>query len=301
MARTVTHYIHELRQKLEGMEPVHRALIEKTSVTEPSLKSDLYEDRWRMNLENQLEFAGKYNFKIDWPQWRDHDATQDAKGQSIRATAAKFLVRWREYNRRDVELILEAGTTECLKKRFASIRVDCLRASQHTYLPGDPFVLCDEGDLEPRDLGAGFKVGLQRYELDFQLSSTTGAKLIDHGEQQRLGNIDVIPRGTADKRRFICSTPSPPMRGHWEDAKPLANYEGAQIGDVIQVEMRAELDDSFVENSGEPLEAGNRLRLAEFLAALEGLGRPDEDGFVTLVTQKLRVGEKPTLPVKEKS
>lgn len=292
MGRIRTHYIYELRQKLDGMEQNHRKLIENTSIRESRLKANLLEDRWRMNVEDQRELGRKFNFNIDWPEWRDPHASQNASGQTTRATAVKFLDRWREHNKRSTELTLEALATKCLHSRFASVRIDRLRASQLIPLSGDPFILCDEGDHEPRDVGAGFKVGLAGYELDFQLSSTGGGKLIDQGKQERAGNVVVEPRGTADKRWFLYSTASPPMRGHWEDSKPLVHYEGARHGDEIHVATKAGLEDCFVEFTGQPLEEGNRRKLAEFLARKEGLGQLDAEGNAVLVRQTLRIKEK---------
>ena len=128
--------------------------------------------------------------------------------------------------------------------------------------------------------------------MDFQLSSKDGGKLIEQGNQGHLGCVAVEPRGTADQRWFLYSTQTPPLRGRWEDSKPLVHYEGAQPGDAVHVEMKAALEDGFVEFSGEPLGDPNREKLAEFLARKEGIGRPDADGYVLLVRQTLRIKEK---------
>lgn len=289
-------FVYDLRRKLllldRGFAAISRTTARHpaTRIPDSTLKTASVASRISRRCQRILAYF--YDFDPGWREWRDPDSSEATPERERRHPKEAFEARWREHKRRNVELALEAGTTECLKPRFASVRLDGLRASQYVRQPGDPFILCDEGDHEPRDLGAGFRVGLARYELDFQLSSKDGGKLIEQDEPDRLGCVAVTPRGTADQRWFLYSTQTPPIRGRWEGSKPLVHYEGAQPGDVIHVEAKAALEDGFVEFSGEPLGDPNREKLAEFLARKEGIGRPDADGYVLLVRQTLRIKEK---------
>jgi len=127
-------FVFDLRRKLLVLDRGYAAISkttkrhDSTRIPENTLKTACNASRISRRCQRILAYF--YDFDIGWKEWRDPETTQATPDAAKRYPKEAFEVRWREHRRRNVQLALEAGTTECLKPRFASIRIDGLRATQ---------------------------------------------------------------------------------------------------------------------------------------------------------------------------
>lgn len=282
-------FVRDLGSKLDILDKPRKVISAKTNIDEDTLKSDV--SRGTMAPSRQNRIAQAYDFRVDHVSWRDCEGSEDTQASQSRDTVDHFR---RYFLGPGLKIVADTPRPQ-LGEDFAKVRVDGENPKQVRIRRGDPLALLDEGYFSPRDVGAGFKVGVGEFRLVAKLPKRKGVAMQRTKSQRRGAKVRVELAGTADEPKFDYFAEPPPMRGHWPEDEKLGLCRGLAAGDEIEIVAVAELVDAFVDRDGTALseQSGKELkaRLLEAMAKAEAMGQPDDSGFVVLCRQTLFVEE----------
>jgi len=282
--------ICDLRLKIDMLERPRKLITKKTGISENQLKTDA--DRGKMSRGRQRKLAAAYGFKIAHPSWRN----PNEKGATPKDKRADNIDRFGKYlsSLRKPEPVLVAGATKAaLDEDFAKVRLEGLTTQYPSNLPGG-LALLDQGDFEPRDIGAGMTVGLARFRLVVALPDRDGVSMRREEKQRRELGLRIEARGTDEKPKFDFIAEAPPLRGRWPSEEILGLCQGLAAGDNFEVVALARFDDAvvdFVDSAAAQLDHVWKEKLRVVLAKREALGNPDLDGWALLCKQTIRAAE----------
>ncbi len=277
--------IHCLKEKLAELDRTLALIEKKASLTKQALKSPA--NRGAMTPGLQTKIADAYGFSISSPAWRDRFATANTQLRDRKDTIERFQAYLRVLRGGRMKMVA-AQPKPTVSPRFAKVHVDSLEGSQFPRKPEDPIKLTDEGEFEPRDIGAGILVGVSYFELEMSLPKREGVVMRRRETQRRGNSISVATRGTPDAPWFEFRTEAQWFRGHWAGGEELGECHGLMLGDRIEVVTKAPMSDIGLADDVEPLDHPWKDRLREILAKREALGEGDDEGWVILCRQTLR-------------
>jgi hypothetical protein len=241
-----------------------------TDIPRSTLKSNL--NQGRMSVANQQKLAELFGFSIDWPEWRDQDASRDAAASKRRDTAGAFNERFLRRKSQAARLTIEAGPTrKHIDRRFADFSLSVAGSfSPSPAIEQIPLMLSLSFDRrgwpvlfeETNDV---ITVGLT--EVDLQLFADRSTARISalpiecHGtsEGNFEGRVDGFPHWWTIRmaEQGALSLAGSRLRNDGQDCI----CEGFQAGDTIRAVMTARVDKCFVRLTGEPFEHTSEARI----------------------------------------
>jgi hypothetical protein len=142
-------------------------------------------EKGRLTAEHQRILAKKCGFSLDWPEWNDHNADRNAKGDARRDTYEAFKDRYLKHHSKEeaesgpppvMPVLLKedlSAETERYQSQLASLS---LRFGQSEPLPGEAMLKFDLNC--PEVVADGFSTGVRQGFLTFRCGrgQTTEAK-----------------------------------------------------------------------------------------------------------------------------
>jgi hypothetical protein len=282
--------ICDLRLKIDMLDAPRKRITDKTGISETQLKSDAH--RGSMSRGRQRRLSAAYGFSIAHQSWRNPTERGTTSNDKRKDNSEQFSNYLRSL-RRPAPVFLAGPTRPALDEDFAKVRLEGLTTQYPSNEPAG-LALLDQGDFEPRDIGAGMKMGLARFRLIIGLPKRDGVSMRRDEKQRRDLGLQIEARGTDERPKFDFIAETPPLRGRWPSGEVLGLCRGLAVGDTLEVVALARFDDAvvdFVDCAAAPLDHVWKEKLRIALAKREALGNPDLQGWALLCKQTISVAE----------